>query len=277
MATAVNRLQEIDGGWVLVHRGEIVGEVRFEVGGLMTARTRRGVRYRDAGLLPRRRARSTWMYKPSALNLWKPGFPEFLKFATLTCSPWRWVLVAPSKLAPEGLRQRADRRNAQGRLVASASSCQSRNVVGPLRERSWICTIAPRRASGAKLGAPPRGRRGSDRSLELAAEVIDVTKSADLGDLGKRHHAVGDQRLGMGQPLSQQPLMRAGPQMLAEQPSEMGRADLRQCPTDRRCSRRGRGLPASQAWPRSRLRERDRAPRPSAPGRRWSGIRRPAG
>ena len=42
------------------------------------------------------------MYKPSALNLWKPGFPEFLKFATLTCSPWRWVLVAPSKLAPEG-------------------------------------------------------------------------------------------------------------------------------------------------------------------------------
>jgi adenine deaminase len=22
--------------------------------------------------------------------------------ATLTCSPWRWVLVAPSPLAPEG-------------------------------------------------------------------------------------------------------------------------------------------------------------------------------
>jgi hypothetical protein len=31
-----------------------------------------------------------------------PGFPERLAFATLTCSPWRWVLVAPSPLAPEG-------------------------------------------------------------------------------------------------------------------------------------------------------------------------------
>jgi adenine deaminase len=51
--------------------------------------------YRAAGAI-------TWMYSPSALNLWKPGFPEFLIFATLTCSPWRWVLVAPSKLAPNG-------------------------------------------------------------------------------------------------------------------------------------------------------------------------------
>ena len=61
-----------------------------------------------ANLHPRTRqmvttaAKVEWMYRPSALNLWKPGFPEFLKFATLTCSPWRWVLVAPSKLAPEG-------------------------------------------------------------------------------------------------------------------------------------------------------------------------------
>ncbi len=27
---------------------------------------------------------------------------ERLAFATLTCAPWRWVLVAPSPLAPEG-------------------------------------------------------------------------------------------------------------------------------------------------------------------------------
>jgi adenine deaminase len=101
MATAVNRLQEIDGGWVLVHRGRIAGEVRYEVAGLMTARSAEALDaemqefYRAAGAV-------TWMYKPSALNLWKPGFPEFLIFATLTCSPWRWVLVAPSKLAPDG-------------------------------------------------------------------------------------------------------------------------------------------------------------------------------
>ncbi len=33
MAMAVNRLQEIDGGWVLVHRGRIAAEMRFEVVG----------------------------------------------------------------------------------------------------------------------------------------------------------------------------------------------------------------------------------------------------
>lgn len=101
MAAAVNRLQEIDGGWVLVHRGAVAGEVRYEVAGLMTARSAEAL---DAEMQAFYRAaeKVTWMYKPSALNLWKPGFPEFLIFATLTCSPWRWVLVAPSKLAPEG-------------------------------------------------------------------------------------------------------------------------------------------------------------------------------
>jgi adenine deaminase len=101
MAAAVNRLQAIDGGWVLVHRDEIAGEVRYEVAGLMTARSAGAL---DAEMQAFYRAASevTWMYKPSSLNLWKPGFPEFLIFATLTCSPWRWVLVAPSKLAPEG-------------------------------------------------------------------------------------------------------------------------------------------------------------------------------
>jgi adenine deaminase len=42
------------------------------------------------------------MYEQSGEKLWQPGFPEFLKFATLTCSPWRWVLVAPCERAPEG-------------------------------------------------------------------------------------------------------------------------------------------------------------------------------
>ena len=101
MAKAVNRLQEIDGGWVLVHKGEIVGDVRYEIGGLMTARSAEDLD-RDMQIFYTAASKVEWMYKPSALNLWKPGFPEFLIFATLTCSPWRWVLVAPSKLAPEG-------------------------------------------------------------------------------------------------------------------------------------------------------------------------------
>ncbi len=67
----------------------------------MTARTAEEFD-RDMQAFYAEAAKVEWMYKPSALNLWKPGFPEFPKFATLTCSPWRWVLVAPSKLAPEG-------------------------------------------------------------------------------------------------------------------------------------------------------------------------------
>jgi adenine deaminase len=101
MAQAVNRLSEIQGGWALVHRGQLVADVRLEVAGLMTARTAQEFDT-EMQTFYRAAAKVEWMYKPSALNLWKPGFPEFLKFATLTCSPWRWVLVAPSKLAPEG-------------------------------------------------------------------------------------------------------------------------------------------------------------------------------
>jgi adenine deaminase len=101
MAKAVNRLQEIDGGWVLVHRGQVVAEMRFEIGGLMTARSAEDFD-RDMQAFYGAAEQVEWMYRPSALNLWKPGFPEFLKFATLTCAPWRWVLVAPSEPAPEG-------------------------------------------------------------------------------------------------------------------------------------------------------------------------------
>jgi adenine deaminase len=101
MAKAVNRLSEIDGGWVLVHHGNVSAEMRFEIAGLMTARPAEEFD-RDWRAFLAAAARVEWMYQPSALNLWQPGFPEFLKFATLTCSPWRWVLVAPSRLAPNG-------------------------------------------------------------------------------------------------------------------------------------------------------------------------------
>ena len=101
MAKAVNRLQEIDGGWVLVHRGEIVAEVRYEIAGLMTARTAEALDT-EMQAFYKQASKVTWMFSPSALNLWKPGFPDYLVFATLTCAPWRWVLVAPSKLAPNG-------------------------------------------------------------------------------------------------------------------------------------------------------------------------------
>jgi len=101
MAKAVNRLQEIDGGWVLVHRGEVVAEMRFEIGGLMTARPAEDYD-RDMKAFYAAAEKVEWMYRPGGDNLWKPGIPEHLKFATLTCSPWRWVLVAPTEACPEG-------------------------------------------------------------------------------------------------------------------------------------------------------------------------------
>ncbi len=101
MATAVNRLTETGGGWVLVHGGKVTGEVVFEVGGLMTARPAAEL---DADMQAFHVAadKVNWMYEPSANKNWKPGFPEHLIFATLTCAPWRWVLVAPHEKAPDG-------------------------------------------------------------------------------------------------------------------------------------------------------------------------------
>ncbi len=101
MALAVNRLQEIAGGWVLVRQNEIVAEVRYEIGGLMTARSAEELD-REMQHLYLAAEKIEWMYEPSATKVWKPGFPEALIFATLTCSPWRWVLVAPSENAPSG-------------------------------------------------------------------------------------------------------------------------------------------------------------------------------
>lgn len=101
MALAVNTLNEIQGGWALVSGGKILATVRYEVGGLMTCRPGPEL---DKEMLELYRQGETieWMYEPTFSPRWWPGFPERLAFATLTCSPWRWVLVAPSPLAPDG-------------------------------------------------------------------------------------------------------------------------------------------------------------------------------
>ncbi len=101
MAQAVNALRETQGGWALVHHGELVATVRFEVGGLMTARAPE-VLDAEMQALYRAADKVDWIYEPTYRPRWYPGFPERLMAATLTCSPWTWVLVAPSPLAPEG-------------------------------------------------------------------------------------------------------------------------------------------------------------------------------
>lgn len=101
MARAVNALSRIQGGWALVHGNEVVATVRYEVAGLMSCRSAQELDA-DMQALYEQAKSIEWMYEPTFSPRWWPGFPERLAFATLTCSPWRWVLVAPSPLAPEG-------------------------------------------------------------------------------------------------------------------------------------------------------------------------------
>lgn len=101
MAAVVNRIVENQGGWALVTGGKVVADVRYEVGGLMT---RRPAEELDAEMqhLYAEAGRIEWLYEPTFSPRWFPGFPERLQFATLTCAPWRWVLVAPTDTVPQG-------------------------------------------------------------------------------------------------------------------------------------------------------------------------------
>ncbi|MHA3979352.1 adenine deaminase [Halovulum sp. GXIMD14794] len=104
MALAVNTCADMGGGWVLVHGGKVVATVAYEIAGLMTARPAEALNA-DMQALYAAGEKVDWMYEPSFHPRWAPGFPERLAFATLTCSPWRWNLVAPSRHAPQGLVQ----------------------------------------------------------------------------------------------------------------------------------------------------------------------------
>ncbi len=101
MALVVNTIAEMQGGWVLVRGGVVVARVHYEVGGLMTCRPHDAL---DAEMqhLYAEAAHVDWMFEPTFHPRWFPGFPERLIFATLTCAPWRWVLVAPCEQAPQG-------------------------------------------------------------------------------------------------------------------------------------------------------------------------------
>jgi adenine deaminase len=101
MAKVVNQIAAQQGGWALVKEGAVTATVRHEIGGLMTARPAREL----AAEMDRLYAAAKeveWLYEPTYHPRWFPGFPERLMFATLTCAPWRWVLVAPTEERPEG-------------------------------------------------------------------------------------------------------------------------------------------------------------------------------
>ncbi len=86
-ALAVNELSKIGGGYVFVSGGKVIAEVPLEVGGLMSYRP------------PTEVAQDfTDFWKSLEGYEWLGGgIPTIIyqKFATLTCTPWKWVLVAP--------------------------------------------------------------------------------------------------------------------------------------------------------------------------------------
>jgi adenine deaminase len=94
MAIAVNKLIEMQGGWVLVSNNQIVATVGLEIGGLMTAR--------PAEVLATE-LHELWSKADQMEWHGEQGFPRLMIFATLTCTPWHWVLVVPQAEFPSGL------------------------------------------------------------------------------------------------------------------------------------------------------------------------------
>ncbi|ADO42462.1 adenine deaminase [Ketogulonicigenium vulgare] len=101
MAMVANRMRQTQGGWVLASGGEIRAEVHYEIGGLMTHRPAEAL-HADMEAFYAEANKIDWMYEPTYSPRWWAGFPERLQFATLTCAPWAWALVAPSDAIPQG-------------------------------------------------------------------------------------------------------------------------------------------------------------------------------
>ncbi|MEM6708023.1 MAG: adenine deaminase C-terminal domain-containing protein [Pseudomonadota bacterium] len=94
MATAVNAVAELQGGWALVREGKVVAQVRLEVAGLISQRPVEVVGAEVEALFAAADAMD-W--------IGDPGLPERMRFAFLTASPWKWQLVAPYDGNPGGL------------------------------------------------------------------------------------------------------------------------------------------------------------------------------
>ena len=93
MALAINTLASQQGGWVLVTGGKVTATVRFEIGGLMSAR------------LPAEVAADLLALDHAAEELqWigPQGIPKRLAFALITCTPNTWRLVLPYPGNPSG-------------------------------------------------------------------------------------------------------------------------------------------------------------------------------
>jgi adenine deaminase len=94
MALAVNTVAKMQGGWALVNGGKVVATVKLEVGGLMSCRPGDQVGAELEHL---------WAEGDKMEWFNQPGIPKRMIAGFLTCTPWHWVLVAPSPKIPTGL------------------------------------------------------------------------------------------------------------------------------------------------------------------------------
>jgi adenine deaminase len=105
MATAINAMAEIDGGYVLVNRGKVVAKLRLEIGGLMTARTAEEFA-KDLLFMRDEMNKMEWLEKgsfPFRELLGVDRVTEAMNYGFLTCPPWFWVMVPPTDTIPHCL------------------------------------------------------------------------------------------------------------------------------------------------------------------------------
>jgi adenine deaminase len=105
MATAVNAMAEMDGGFVLVREGVVTARVRLEIGGLMTSRPAEAFA-QDLLAMRAEMDKMEWLEKPvfrlqSFLGV--DHVTEALCYGFLTCPPWVWTFIPPTDLVPQGL------------------------------------------------------------------------------------------------------------------------------------------------------------------------------
>ena len=99
MALAANEVAKMEGGWVLVKEGKVIARVPLEIGGLMSARPAEAVAKDMENL---------WAAGDTMEWFGKPGIPREMIFGFITCTPFKWVLVAPYPGNPGGLINVAD-------------------------------------------------------------------------------------------------------------------------------------------------------------------------
>jgi len=105
MAMAVNAMAAMDGGFVLVRSGEVVAEIRLEIGGLMTARTAEAFA-KDLLHMRAEMDKMEWLEKPVfrlQQFLGVEHVTEALCYGFLTCPPWVWTFIPPTDSVPQGL------------------------------------------------------------------------------------------------------------------------------------------------------------------------------